>query len=113
MSLEFILGKSGGFDSQFYILSLAERLGVMKENVGARESLSLLSDFKHLTVNHSDKYISHCDSVFTLLYILEIKILRNNTYYGRSTLIFHKIASQCFKIVGKSMVLISRPTNGF
>ena len=74
----------------------------MRENVGARKSPSLLSAFKHLTVNHNDKYISHCDSVFTLLYILEIKILRNNVYYGRSTLIFHKIPSLCFKIVGKS-----------
>lgn len=74
----------------------------MKENVGARKSLSLLCVFKHLTVNHSDKYISHCDSVFTLLYILKIKILRNNEYCGRATLIFHKIPSLCFKIVGKS-----------
>lgn len=95
-SVEFILGRSGGFGSQFYMLSLAKRLEVMKENVGARKSPSLLSAFKHLTVNHSDKYISHGDSAFTLLYILEVKILRNNTYYGRSTLIFRKIPSPVF-----------------
>lgn len=74
----------------------------MKKNVEVKRSPSLLHLFKHLIMTHSDKYISHGDSVFIFLYVREINILSNNTYYVRSTWLFSKIPLQFLKIVGES-----------